>query len=221
MSRQPLATNAAGNSPGTLSAVPPASPSSTPAHGARATGMRETGTLELDVEAPDAVPATFTILRPASGHERAEQIRDVIDAFRRLRESIDRFNRLFAADASEPPPRGESGASLQPLLAVLARRVDGARFARHRELKRAIRDARRLDKTRDALFSDAFCLDTEAMRQTAAELERLDTAFVRLGVGHVLARHLEDARGAAAETAPAAAAAVEADAVAPMQRDAA
>lgn len=228
MSRQPLATNAAGNSPGTLSAVPPASPSGTPAHGARATGMqaagmRETGTPEFDVEASDAVPATFTftILRPASGHERAEQIRDVIDAFRRLRESIDRFNRLFAADASESPPRGESGASLQPLLAVLARRVDGARFARHRELKRAIRDARRLDKTRDALFSDAFCLDTEAMRRTAAELERLDTAFVRLGVGHVLARHLEDARGAAAETAPAPAAAVETDAVAPMQRDAA
>ncbi|HKT99332.1 MAG TPA: hypothetical protein VJS30_22825 [Paraburkholderia sp.] len=178
--------------------------------------MRSTDMLAFDVQASTAIPTTFTILRPASGHERAEQIRDVIDAFRRLRESIDRFNRMFAADAGEPPPRGDCGASLQPLLTALARRVDGARFARHRELKRAIRDARRLDKTRDALFSDAFCLDTEAMRQTAAELERLDTAFVRLGIGHVLAQHLADAGAATTD-----AAAIEAGLLAPMQEDAA
>jgi hypothetical protein len=126
-------------------------------------------------------------LRPASGHERAELIRDVIDAFRRLRNSIERFNRMLArgggADAAPV------GASLQPLLAALTRRVDLARFARLPELKRAIRDARRLDKTRDALFSDAFCLDTEALRRTVAELERLDAAFVGLGVEHVLAQH--------------------------------
>ena len=178
--------------------------------------MRPTG-----VRPTDAVPATFTILRPASGHERAEQIRDIIDAFRRLRESIERFNRMFAAAAGEPQPRGNSGASLQPLLTTLARRVDGARFARHRELKRAIRDARRLDKTRDALFSDAFCLDTDAMRRTAAELERLDTAFVRLGVGHVLAQHLEDARTTLGDAAEKPAVAVDAGAAAAMQRDAA
>ena len=33
----------------------------------------------------DGFAATLTTLRPASGHERAELIRDVIDAFRRLR----------------------------------------------------------------------------------------------------------------------------------------
>lgn len=157
------------------------------------------------IRAFDAAPATFTILRPASGQQRAEQIRDVIDAFRRLRESIDRFNRLFSASASEPSLRGDSGVSLQPLLTVLARRVADTRFARHRELKRAIRDARRLDKTRDAIFSDAFSLDTEAMRQAADELERLDAVFVRLGVGHALARHqerLEDARAATEAAAP-------------------
>lgn len=178
MSRQPLATNAAGSAPsmpGTLSAAPPC-------------------------EASPYGPATFTILRPSSGQARAEQIRDVIDAFRRLRESIGRFNRLFVTDAGEPPPRADSGASLQPLLTVLARRVDGVDFTRRSELKRAIRDARRLDKTRDALFSDTFCLDTEAMRQTVAELERLDTAFVRLGIGYVLAQHLEGARVATSAT---------------------
>ncbi|WP_322030851.1 hypothetical protein [Paraburkholderia sp. J76] len=144
----------------------------------------------------DGFAATITTLRPASGHERAELIRDVIDAFRRLRNSIERFERMLARgyDSGESGARGgaqaaQAGASLQPLLLALSRRIDLARFARQRELKRVIRDARRLDKTRDALFSDAFCLDTEALRRTAAELERLDAAFVGLGVEHVLAQH--------------------------------
>ena len=88
-----------------------------------------------------------------------------------------------------PTHAAQVGASLQPLLVVLSRRIDLASFGRQRELKRAIRDARRLDKTRDALFSDAFCLDTEALRRTVAELERLDAAFVGLGVEHVLAQY--------------------------------
>jgi hypothetical protein len=141
--------------------------------------------------------STITTLRPASGHDRAERIRDVVDAFRRLRESVARFNRMFAARAGEQPTRDGANTAtstatdtaLQPLLTALARHIDPATFARHRELKRAIRDARRLDKTRETLFSDAFCLDTEAMRRTAAELERLDTAFVGLCVEHVLAQH--------------------------------
>lgn len=137
----------------------------------------------------DSFAATITTLRPASGHERAELIRDVIDAFRRLRNSIERFERMLARGDGGAAGSGVGGASLQPLLVALSRRIDRARFARPRELKRAIRDARRLDKTRDALFSDAFCLDTEALRRTAAELERLDAAFVGLGVEHVLAQH--------------------------------
>lgn len=139
--------------------------------------------------ASGGLPASITTLRPASGHDRAERIRDVVDAFRRLRESVARFNRMFAARAGEPPAHAATDAALQPLLSALARRIDPANFARHRELKRAIRDARRLDKTREALFSDAFCLDIEAMRKTAAELDRLDTAFVGLCVEHVLAQH--------------------------------
>ncbi|MEX3977720.1 hypothetical protein AB4Y45_01890 [Paraburkholderia sp. EG287A] len=143
----------------------------------------------------DGFAATITTLRPASGRERAELIRDLIDAFRRLRNSIERFERMLArGDGSGGGGMGDAhaapaGASLQPLLVALSRRIDLARFVRQRELKRAIRDARRLDKTRDALFSDAFCLDTEALRRTVAELERLDAAFVGLGVEHVLAQH--------------------------------
>ncbi|WP_395064206.1 hypothetical protein [Paraburkholderia silvatlantica] len=144
----------------------------------------------------DGFAATITTLRPASGHERAALIRDVIDAFRRLRNSIERFERMLArgdgadgGDSGGGAHAAAAGASLQPLLVALSRRIDLARFARQRELKRAIRDARRLDKTRDALFSDAFCLDTEALGRTVAELERLDAAFVGLGVEHVLAQH--------------------------------
>ncbi|CAG9225199.1 conserved hypothetical protein [Paraburkholderia tropica] len=146
--------------------------------------------------APPRVTATITALRPASGHERAERIRDVIDAFRRLRESVERFNRSLAPDADAASASADSATSLQPLLSSLARRAELAGFARQRELKRAIRDARQLDKTRDALFSDAFCLDTEAMRATAAELERIDTALVSLCVEHVMARHAQRAEGA-------------------------
>jgi hypothetical protein len=148
----------------------------------------------------DGFAATITTLRPTTGRERAELIRDVIDAFRRLRNSIERFNRMLAHGGGAEAVQG--GASLQPLLAALSRRVDLARFARLRELKRAIRDARRLDKTRDALFSDAFCLDTEALRRTVAELERLDAAFVGLGVEHVLDQHANAA--AALQREPAA-----------------
>jgi hypothetical protein len=147
------------------------------------------------VSAPSGdLPATITTLRPASGHDRAERIRDVVDGFRRLRESVARFNRMFAARAGEPPARDKADTALQPLLTALARHVDPASFARHRELKRAIRDARRLDTIRETLFSDAFCLDTEAMRKTAAELDRLDTAFVGLCVDHVLAQHEQRAQ---------------------------
>ena len=156
----------------------------------------------------DGFAATITTLRPASGHERAELIRDVIDAFRRLRNSIERFERMLARGDCRAGGSGvggahaaQVGASLQPLLVVLSRRIDLARFGRQRELKRAIRDARRLDKTRDALFSDAFCLDTEALRRTVAELERLDAAFVGLGVEHVLAQHANAAEAHSCEAA--------------------
>jgi hypothetical protein len=158
--------------------------------------------LAAGVSAPggaDGFAATITTLRPTTGRERAELIRDVIDAFRRLRNSIERFNRMLAHGGG--PEATQAGASLQPLLAVLSRRVDLTRFARLRELKRAIRDARRLDKTRDALFSDAFCLDTEALRRTVAELERLDAAFVGLGVEHVLAQHANAAAARSTELA--------------------
>ncbi|MEK6384873.1 hypothetical protein [Paraburkholderia tropica] len=147
-----------------------------------------------------SMAATITALRPASGHERGERMRDVIDAFRRLRESVERFNRSLAPDADAPSASADAATSLQPLLTSLARRAELAGFARQRELKRAIRDARRLDKTRDAMFSDAFCLDTEAMRATAAELEHTDTALVALCVEHVMARHAQSANGSASAT---------------------
>ncbi|CAG9265987.1 hypothetical protein [Paraburkholderia unamae] len=138
----------------------------------------------------DGFAASITTLRPASGHERAELIRDVIDAFRRLRNSIERFDRMLAqGGGAQSVQAAQAGASLQPLLAALSRRGGLARFTRQRELKRAIRDARRLDKTRDALFSDVLSLDTEALRRTVGELDRLDASFVGLGVEHVLEQH--------------------------------
>lgn len=138
----------------------------------------------------DGLPAKIVTLRPASSRERAEAIRDVIDGFRQLRGSVHRFVLMFAA-GTETPAVAEAGdaASLQPLLSTLARQLDTASFARRRELKRAIRDARRLEQRRDAIFFDTLSHDCDAMRRTAAELERIDATFVGLCVEHVLEQH--------------------------------
>lgn len=136
---------------------------------------------------PDGIQANITALRPASGRERAELIRDVIDAFRRLRESLYRLRCLLAPETA--CAEAAASASLQPLLTALAPLAERAGLTRPREFKRAIRAARLLDGTRDALFSDTFCRDPEAMRRTLAELERLDAAFVGFGIEYVLARH--------------------------------
>lgn len=135
----------------------------------------------------DGFASRITTLRAPLEYERAELIRDVVDAFRRLRDSIERFDRLLARGSGARAAR--AGASLQPLLAAVSRHVDLVSLARQRELRRAIRDARRVDKTRDALFGDAFCLDAEALRHAVAELGRLDATFVGLGVEHVLEQH--------------------------------
>ncbi|WP_236002130.1 hypothetical protein [Paraburkholderia elongata] len=52
-----------------------------------------------------------------------------------------------------------------------------------------IEEARSAEQLRDAIFSDAFSNDLAALRKVVAELERLDTAFIGLCVGHVLEQH--------------------------------
>ena len=135
----------------------------------------------------DGLPARIAMLRPTPSRERADAIRDLIDGFRQLHGSVRRFVRMLAAGAGTDD--AIEGATLQALLSTLARQLDAAGFTRRRELKRAIRDARRLEQARDAIFFDTLGQDCDAMRRTVAELERVDATFVRLCVEHVLEQH--------------------------------
>lgn len=138
----------------------------------------------------DALSTKISTLKPLSSDVRAQQIRDVVDGFRRLHSSVTRFVQMFAA-ARNPAlaTHGLSAASLRELLAMLASEAQAARFARLRELKIAIRQARLLERSRDAVFSESFSTDPTAMRETVTALERVDAILVGLCVEHVLERH--------------------------------
>jgi len=113
----------------------------------------------------------------------------VVDAFRRLHDSVQRFVRMFAG-ARDPASIGDFGAiSLRELLSMLAREAQAARFGRLCELKLAIKEARLLERTRDAVFSESFSNDAVAMRETVTALEQVDAILVGLCVEHVLERH--------------------------------
>jgi hypothetical protein len=143
---------------------------------------------------PGGLSARIAALRPASSRERADAIRDVIDGFRQLHGSVHRFVQMLAAAAQAGSVAGavaetDDAAPLQTLLSTLARQLDTVGFARRQELKRAIRDARRLEHMRDAIFFDTLGQDCEALRTIVARLERVDATFVGLCVEHVLEQH--------------------------------
>jgi hypothetical protein len=150
---------------------------------------------------PNELSSTIVAVKSASERGRAESIRDVVDAYRRLYGSVQRFVLMLTDDQLNFASVGTSGShSLNQLLSILAERARAAAFARLRDLKAAIEEARSAEQLRDAIFSDTFSNDLTALRKVVAELERLDAAFVGLCVGHVLEQHAR----AASETSPAA-----------------
>jgi hypothetical protein len=137
---------------------------------------------------------TFTAVKAAPDRERAELIRDVVDAFRRLYGSVLRFVQMFADGESNLPSAGTSGShSFNQLLSMLAEQGKAAGFSRLFELRATIEDARCAEQLRDAIFSDAYSNDPAALRKVTAELERLDASFVGLCVEHVLEQHARPA----------------------------
>lgn len=127
----------------------------------------------------------ISALRPLPSDGRAQQVTDVVDAFRRLRGSVGRFIRLFSAATDETL----SAMSLRELLSMLERDARTARFTRLPELERAIGQACGLERTRDDVFSDSFSNDPAAMRDAVTALERVDVLFVGLCVEYVMACH--------------------------------
>jgi hypothetical protein len=134
--------------------------------------------------------STITALKAAPDRGRAELIRDVVDAFRRLYGSVLRFVQMFAdAQGSTPTTRASGSHSFNQLLSLLAEQGKAAGFARFYELRAAIEEARSAEQLRDAIFSDTHSNDPVALRKAAAELDRLDATFVGLCVDHVLQQH--------------------------------
>ncbi|WP_090536713.1 hypothetical protein [Paraburkholderia sartisoli] len=133
--------------------------------------------------------STITALKPTSDLERAELIRDVVDAFRRLQNSVLRFVQMFAEDGDAELASGADALALHELLSILARQAEAAGFGRLRELRVAIRHARSAGQSRDVIFSASLSLNAEAMNKVVNEFERLDATFVGLCVEHVLNRH--------------------------------
>ncbi|MFM0598185.1 MULTISPECIES: hypothetical protein [Paraburkholderia] len=136
------------------------------------------------------ISSTIVAVKSASERGRAESIRDVVDAYRRLYGSVQRFVLMLTNDPLNFASVGTSGShSLNQLLSILAERARAAGFARLHDLKAAIEEARSAEQLRDAIFSDVFSNDLAALRKVVAELERLDTVFIGLCVGHVLEQH--------------------------------
>jgi hypothetical protein len=129
---------------------------------------------------------TITALKSAPDRARAEMIRDVVDAFRRLHSSVQRFVVMLGESSAGTT----SGAlSFNRLLSVLAEQGKLTGFARLPELKSAIKEARSAERLRDAIFSDTYSDNPAALREVAAQLDRLDATFVGLCVEHVLEQH--------------------------------
>ncbi|MGF6770761.1 hypothetical protein P3T18_003240 [Paraburkholderia sp. GAS199] len=152
---------------------------------------------------PNEISSTIVAVKSASERGRAELIRDVVDAYRRLYGSVQRFVSMLGADPLSLTSVGTTGShTLNQLLSMLAERARASGFARLRDLKAAIEEARSAEQLRDAIFSDALSNDLAALRKVVAELERLDAAFIGLCVGHVLEQHARDANGTNATNVP-------------------
>jgi hypothetical protein len=134
-------------------------------------------------DTPDALAsdyaATIITVKAARDQARADSIRDLVDAHRRLQSSVRRFLSMFGAPADAP-------LSLDALAAQLETRARAAGFRRMHELSATVDAVRAAAHQRESLFSDSFGTDTPALRDAALALERLDARLVGLCVEHVL-----------------------------------
>jgi hypothetical protein len=123
--------------------------------------------------------ATIITVKAARDQARAECIRDLVDAHRRLQGSVRRFVAWFGAP-------GDDTLSLDALAGQLETRARAAGFRRMPELRETVDAVRAAARQREWLFSDSFGADAPALRDAALALERLDARLVGLCVEHVL-----------------------------------
>ncbi len=129
----------------------------------------------------------ITPLKLSKDRQRAESIKDVVDAFLRLRSSVSRFVLMLArAQGDETLADATLPQSFPALLSLLARYAEGADFGRPADLKRVIERARLAEAHRDIIFSPSSVTRGAELRQAATALERVDAALIGLCVEHVM-----------------------------------
>lgn len=142
--------------------------------------------------------ATIVALKTTPDRERNELISAIVDADRRLRDSVRRFLSMLADALGEPfPADALASRSFDELLTSLEQHARAAGFGRIHELAQAIDEARSAERQRNVIFSSASGDDTTALSTAASMLERLDAMFVGLCVEHVLEAHSRTARASA------------------------
>ena len=139
----------------------------------------------------------ITSLNSARDPERAEAIREVVDAFRNLRASVARF--VLMLEDIRGNARSLEATTDQSLGDLLSSLEDHARalgFSPLDDLTLAIEAARSAEQQRDLVFQSSpgsgSGSDTVSLQHVARGLERLDASFVGLCVEHVLERHYRD-----------------------------
>jgi hypothetical protein len=164
-----------------------------PMSGQQASTLRDPASVPLRHNLSVAI----TPLNSARDPERAEAIREVVDAFRNLRASVARF--VLMLEDIRGNARSLEATTDQSLGDLLSSLEDHARalgFSRLDDLMLAIEAARSAEQQRDLVFQSSpgsgSGSDTVSLQHVARGLERLDASFVGLCVEHVLERHYRD-----------------------------
>ncbi|MEQ5843997.1 hypothetical protein N0A02_31545 [Paraburkholderia acidicola] len=130
-------------------------------------------------------------LRPTGDRRRADSIRDVVDAFTRLRGSVARFVETLARSRGVELSIDIKGSpSFSVLLSSLRSQAEQADFPRLSDLNAFIERAALAEALRDVIFQSP-AVDQSVLREAAAALDRLDAAFIALCIGHVLERYAQ------------------------------
>jgi hypothetical protein len=136
-------------------------------------------------------------LRQTGDRRRADSIRDVVDAFTRLRGSVSRFVETLARSRGVELSIDIKGSQpFSVLLSSLKNQAEQADFPRLSDLNAFIERAALAEALRDVIFQSP-AVDQSVLREAAVALDRLDAVFIALCIGHVLERYAQSGAPAA------------------------
>ncbi|MBN3820774.1 hypothetical protein G3N57_31360, partial [Paraburkholderia sp. Se-20369] len=123
---------------------------------------------QQDGVADGGLSARIVPLRRREDGPRAERIAHVVDAFGRLRGSVERFVAMLARRDTAARVSGASDVMpFDALLQALAAHAERAGFRRLPELNRCIERARAAERHRDVIFEQAPPASDAALRDAA------------------------------------------------------